>query len=290
MKINSIKIYNRAIIYNAIQIILITLLINNNFMKELNYFQPADREVFELILGMIIFIINFCVIFVIKGLYIASKQEKEKNLDLLRYQHIEEQKRLYIRQKHDMKNHLMVISELAKEKEYSRLDKYLVEYQKEVEQSFMLVDTGCKELDILFYTKIQKAKQLYMDVNFKCSTGIKCSNKRILDLISISSNILDNALEACETIDDDNKKEIFIEIYDDVVDHIFIVKNTFNKMQEVNKTKIFKAGFSTKGSKERGEGLYIVKKKVSKLNGKFHVDIMDQYFQIKIEIPKYMME
>ncbi|MBF8983896.1 GHKL domain-containing protein [Lutibacter sp. B2] len=290
MKMNSIKIYRRAIIYNAIQIILITLLINNNFMKELNYFQPADRDAFELILGMIIFIINFCVIFVIKGLYIASKEEEEKNINLLRYQHIEEQKQLYIRQKHDMKNHLMVISELAKEKEYSRLDKYLVAYEKEVDQSFMLVDTGCKELDILFYTKIKKAKQLYMDVNFKCSTRIKCSNKRILDLISISSNILDNALEACEIIDDDNKKEISIEIYDDVVDHILIVKNTFNKMQEINKEKIFKEGFSTKGSNARGQGLYIVKKKVSKLNGKFHVDIIDQYFQIKIEIPKYMME
>lgn len=162
MKTNIMKIHRNhkiAISYYTMQILFTTLLFVNNCFERFNFFQTENSEYFECVIAIIIFVINIGSVFVIKCLCDARKEEEEMKLNLLKYQHIEEENRIYLRHRHDMKNHLLIILKLIQEKEYNRLEEYLLLYQKNIANSIIHIETGMKELDILFYSKANKARE-----------------------------------------------------------------------------------------------------------------------------------
>lgn len=280
--------YKNAIILYIIQMVLIVMLLNNNFMKSVNVFQPKNDELLRLLLGIVIFILNIVSIFVLRDLYIKGKEEQQLIVNSVKFKYIEEQNRIYRRIRHDLRNHIIILSELAKEKRYKELDDYLSSYMEEIDKSLITVSTGANEIDILFYSKINSAREKDITVDFKCSTEIKCANKHVLNLVSILGNVLDNAIEACDEMR--GNKIITVSISDDPLDYIFQITNPYNFKYEIAPEILFQEGFSTKQGDGRGEGLYIVKKIVQKYQGEVNIKIDDGYFNIKIEIPKYKLE
>lgn len=280
--------YKNAIILYIIQMVLIVLLLNNNFMKSVNVFQPKNEELLRLLLGVVIFVLNIASIFVLRDLYIKGKEEQQFIINSVKFKYIEEQNRIYRQNRHDLKNHIIIISELAKEKKYKELDDYLSSYMEEIDKSLVTVSTGVNEIDILLYSKINSAREKNIIVDFKCSTEIKCAKKHVLNLVSILGNILDNAIEACDEMG--GNKAIAVNISDDPLDYIIQITNPHNFKYKIAPEILFEEGFSTKQGDGRGEGLYIVKKIVQKYQGEVNIEIDNGYFSVKVEIPKFKLE
>lgn len=282
------NIYKSAMLIYVIQMVLIVILVNNNFMRSLDIFQPKSEELFRLTIGILIFVLNLFSIFVLRELYRRFKEERQYLINSLKFRYIEEQNRIYRKNHHDIKNHLMVISALLKEKKYEEVEEYLSSYLDEIDKNVFNINTGVSEIDILLYSKLSNAKSKGVDVKFKCTAEIKCSQRHVLNLVSILGNLLDNAIEACEEMKHD--KYIEVEIKEDPIDYIFRVKNKYDFEQKIPGGTFFEEGFSTKGEEGRGEGLYIVKNITDKYNGTINLNTDEGYFDITVEIPKFSLE
>ncbi|AIS51743.1 ATPase domain-containing protein [Thermoanaerobacter kivui] len=280
--------YKNAMMIYVVQMVLIVILVNNNFMKNLDVFQPKNQELFRIFIGILIFILNVFSIFVLRDLYAKNKEERQFLINSIRFKYIEEQNRIYRQNHHDIKNHLIVISELVKEKRYSELENYLSSYIEEIDKNLVTINTAVNEIDILLYSKINNAKSKGIEVYFKCDTQIQCHKKHVLNLVSVLGNLIDNAIEACDEMEKD--KYIAIDIKEDPIDYIFHIKNRYDFQKDVEPSIFFEEGFSTKEGRGRGEGLYIVRNIVEKYRGEIKVKTQGGYFDVIVEIPKFSLE
>ena len=150
-------------------------------------------------------------------------------------------------------------------------DKIIVNNEKYAKFGY-LPPNGIKGL---CYFKVQEAENRNITVSLNISAKIKKSNindlsiKEQRDLGKLLGIFLDNAIEASGT---SKKKQLGIESYisnDD--EFIMIITNTFD--EEVNRSKIGKERFTTKG-KDRGHGLLLAK----------HIIGNNNIFETKTEI------
>ncbi|WP_085993094.1 ATP-binding protein [Oceanobacillus senegalensis] len=88
------------------------------------------------------------------------------------------------------------------------------------------------------------------------------------DIITLLGNLLDNAMEACESQIEKNV-ECFIKGNEN---HLYIsVKDTGKGISESEKNKIFKQGYSSKAKEGRGIGLHVVKEIIDAKQGTLRV-------------------
>ncbi|MFZ5943297.1 MAG: sensor histidine kinase [Bacillota bacterium] len=282
------KYYKLFILLYVFQLIILIIFINNNYLQKYALFQSKYAEILDIIIGIVIFIFNILSILIIRYFLLNNLQEHENSINQLKLAHVLRENKIYRQSKHDLKNHLNVIYELAGDGDISKLQNYLTLYIDKLDSTALNINVGIKELDILIYSKITNARNLDIDVKFKCSTFFQFNNRYVIDLVSIIGNLLDNAIEACSELE--NGKKIEITLREDPVDYIIEITNTFKKRDDFEPKKIFEEGYSTKDKATRGEGLYIVQKTLKKLNGNINVNVENGNFLVEVEIPKHVLE
>lgn len=203
---------------------------------------------------------------------------------------IEEELQSYRRHRHDMKNHLLVLHELARQGQLAELQDYVANYTDAVLNTALVsVDTGSEELDILIISKIESARARDITFQFTCSAPVTIGPRRIPTVISLFSNLLDNALEAAEAVDDPENRLVILHLYEDPLDTIAVLTNTFPDVQTPNLSRLFREGYSQK-SPDRGRGLSIVQSIIGRLEGQMKVDLyQERFFQVKLELPKHRL-
>ena len=97
----------------------------------------------------------------------------------------------------------------------------------------------------------------------------------------ILTNLIDNAFEAVACQED---QLIEVEIYEEEGNSIIEVRNSGITVKDENIEKIFERGFSTKGGKGRGYGLYNVRRIVEGTGGSAKIYIEDNYTVFKLTI------
>lgn len=211
-------------------------------------------------------------------------------LEKQRCEFIENELQSYRRHRHDMKNHLLVLHELARQGQLEELQTYVTHYSDTVlNPSLISVDTGSEELDILLISKIEAARAKGITFQFTCSSVVPISPRKIPTVISLFANVLDNALEAAQAVPDPESRLIILHLYDDPLDMIAVLTNTFPDSQTPNLRRLFQEGYSQK-SPERGRGLSIVQNIIRRLEGQMKVDLyQEKFFQIKLELPKHRL-
>lgn len=278
--------YKVFIIIYAIQLVLLTVLINNMLMSKFNFFQSANLGTIELFLSIFVFFFNIIAIFIIRHLYLDSIRIHHLEIESIKFKHIEEQNNIYRQHRHDLKNHLNIISGLAQMDEMERLKSYLSSYIDDIDKDIISVNTGLKELDTLLYTKFTEAKRKNIDINYECLTSVECSQTHIIALVAILANALDNAIEACENFE--GLRIISIQISSDAFDYIFSITNTHSAGIDLEK-KLGGEGYTSKKESERGQGITIMKRTVKKLRGEIHYEVNKECFHLKVEIPMYKL-
>jgi two-component system, LytTR family, sensor histidine kinase AgrC len=281
-KDNVIKGYYKIILILVLQMMLLTVFVTNSFMKNHVYVFSKMNGQIEMVLGLIMFSFSFNSIFVVKKLYLTAKENHLYCVNKLKFGHIEEQSRIHQRHKHDLLNHLNILGVLAHEEKWSDLKRYLSDYITDINNVPISIDTGLKEMDILLYSKINNARKMGIHTTFKCTALISCKkNRNIINLISIFSNLLDNAIEASALT---KEKSLSIFISEDPLDYSFIIENSCSI--DTTLKEAIQKGISTKGV-GRGQGLNIVKSLVKKLEGNLNPHFANDRLNFQLELPKH---
>ncbi|WP_438571161.1 GHKL domain-containing protein [Clostridium sp.] len=214
----------------------------------------------------------------IKGMRAKSELESINNKLSMQYNYylnIEESHMKVRELYHDIKNHLTCIKKIENED----VDNYIKSINEELKDFETRFNTGNRILDIILNEKsIDCSKN---DIKFLCDINLrKCEFIQMIDVSSIFSNVLDNAIEACEKVTQDR----YIKLRGVIVKSYFIItceNSKSNKLKFKNSNLI-----TSKGDRFlHGIGLQSIRSSIKKYDGELEVIDGDNNFILNIYIP-----
>lgn len=229
-------------------------------------------------------ILSFAVFQTIEGKkveekYIENMRYTEKQLQLFS----DTQKKMDANQKllHDMGNHLCTIVNLAENNKCKEIITYTSELLTEI-KSGTAVGMSNSVISVILYAKKIKANE--KRIHLVC--GIEVDNLKIplMDLNSILTNMLDNAIEACEKIVNWKKREIVFKIVITGNNVVIECENTY-----VVKPVIQKDGYicTSKADKiNHGFGLRRIEECAERNGGVFQFGYSEKVFGVKVLFDK----
>jgi hypothetical protein len=180
---------------------------------------------------------------------------------------------------HDLKNHIICIKNYDTKEE---IISYINNLESEIIDFENFKNTGSKTLDIILGEKICISKKF--NIEFEDNINIsKLKFIQNIDICAIFANALDNAIEACINIEND-EIEKRIEVKATYINGFAIIK--FINTKDNNIKYIDNRIITSKDdNKIHGIGLASIKYLVSKYDGEVIVNYSDYEFILKIMIP-----
>lgn len=196
------------------------------------------------------------------------------------YQSISENYDNQKRKTHEFKNQILCIESLLNKKQYSKLEEYVKKIYGSLNNGLDVINTNNVVVNAILNTKYQEAEAKGIVFTFRVNdlSGLKIRDE---DVVTILANLLNNAIEACETCEDKKVIKFKFVKEDDMI--IIAVKNTFNydivyKNGEIKSTK-------TSSVDEHGIGIKNVLKIIEKYDGEYVIEDKDKEFYFSIIIP-----
>ena len=181
---------------------------------------------------------------------------------------------------HEYKNQISCMEALLNKKQYSKLDEYIAKIYGSLNNEPDAINTNNVIVNAILNTKYQEADAKGIVFVFRVNdlSELKISDE---DVVTILANLLNNAIEACETCED--KKIIKLKFVKENDMIIIAVKNTFNydviyENGEIQSTK-------TSNVEEHGVGIKNVLKIVEKYSGEYVIEDKNKEFFFSIIIP-----
>ena len=112
--------------------------------------------------------------------------------------------------RHDYHNHLQKLKAHIMMDQINEANQYLNELEIDLDNVNQLVESGNINLDAILNSKLSLAIKNNIEINFKALVPKKLIISDI-DFCVLIGNLIDNAVEACEKIEDNNSK--FIRVY-----------------------------------------------------------------------------
>lgn len=235
-----------------------------------------------------ILVIELCVYFIFCRLIIEhdanvelrqvqQRLEDEKEVLNIGQQNLQEMHML----RHEMKNKLSYIGMLVANKDYDKLKEYCDRNTGEIEQ-MDFVSSNNQIINVATNITLSKIKNTGIEFESKIAVRSRLPIEEN-DLFSILMNLLNNAVEACETSDAE-KPRILLKIYNNG-SYLFI--HTENPVSGSRDRKDILSLSTTKDdAKRHGYGSRIIKRLAEKYNGTASFDIVDGKFvaDIMLEI------
>ena len=245
------------------------------------YKQTAD---IVWIIWLLLLICALCIMsfWLAYGAY-QGKQQKKRSEYLRKQMNVQQQ--TYIQQyenirkvrktQHDMKHRLVVIEQLLIEKDYERAQSYTKEFLAELDdvKEFKYGDNALNTL-LLIKEETARERGVRMEINAEAINTTRVSE---MDLTMIVGNLLDNAIEAAEKVED--HPEVYVIIKTKSVLYIS-VKN------RVKDTDIIKTGRPDYTTKENtllhGFGIACIRELVDRNGGRLDMEAFDGWFRMEI--------
>lgn len=217
--------------------------------------------------------------------YAAKTIRNEMEIQNLKYQQAYyeqmEQNQASVRKiRHDMNNHLSVISSFLQDGKNSEALKYLSGLSGELVTGNRIF---CKNpiVNAVLNSKYNKAMSSETDCFFNISIdGIMGMDD--ISLCSLFANTLDNAIEACEKIPAPEKRRISVKARYQKGTLCYEISNS--KINEI----VVKGGRFLTGKKEKsvhGIGVQNIRDIVEKYSGDLNIDFTDNDFTVTVFIP-----
>lgn len=223
-------------------------------------------------------------VFGMNKIYLEQKKSDQYYFQIAAYKMLEEQYGQSERLRHDLKNHIIALLGLLENKEWKKMENYLKNMEDSANFGIGEEITGNRVVDILLYQKRKMAER--KNIIWECDVQIPkicCINE--FDLCVLFGNILDNAVEACERLQNNepycNQRQ-FINIQARVVKKCFLLE-VKNSADMEDKHKI---GLTNKENpEEHGIGLLNISDVVHKYNGVMNIEVQNGVFVISILVP-----
>lgn len=181
--------------------------------------------------------------------------------------------------KHDMKNHIIVITSYLNDGEYDEAKNYLSKISDNLNKMYTYIETGNSLLNYIINTKLQFAKENGIGVKAEIE-NLSFEQIGSVDFSSLLNNLLDNAIEASSL---SNHKEVVVNIlrkrgYDTV-----LVKNKINKSVLKDNPNLIST--KIKHKEEHGYGLKNIKSIVDQYDGMIDIYEEDDFFCVYVVYP-----
>lgn len=242
----------------------------------------------------IIFSIFFFVLTVtisIAAIVLSSEyQEKKSETELMllsnsmlekNYSEMKTAQGIISQQVHDFKNHLRILNGLIERDEKAK--EYIDELVGEIYNNSNRCNCGNDTIDSIINCKMNEAEinKISFSYSIDINTAIKISS---VDLCAILANQLDNAIEACLKIYDENKRFIKLKISQKESILLFKVTNSVNSDPFENNALLE----STKGNSNQahGYGIKNIKATAEKYSGILKNEYKDGMFTSSVMISK----
>lgn len=205
---------------------------------------------------------------------LKSRYEKENTLS----EYIKELHSKTRQLKHDMKNHIMVITSYLNDEDYDKAKDYMSEILGRLNRMYTYIETGNSLLNYIVNQKLEKAKENGIDIKAEID-NISFSKIGSVDFSDLLNNLLDNAIEASVKEKD---KQIELNILKKKGFNTILIKNKISK-SILNKNPDL---ISTKKIKEEhGFGIKKIKSVVEKYDGMLDIYEKDNYFCVYVVYP-----
>ena len=176
---------------------------------------------------------------------------------------------------HDFTNKLHVILGLIQIGQYEKAVSYIENISIIQRETISKVMNSIENpsLAALVVGKIARASECNVKFTIKEGTSYKNDDITVPSeaLVTITGNLIDNALDAMNMDSSNTEKELQFGAYTKDGELLITVKDTCPGIPKENLEKIFENGFSTKGT-GRGIGLYHTKQLIESLGGKITVE------------------
>lgn len=207
--------------------------------------------------------------------------ELETRNRLQLYETISEKVQQQRKVSHEYKNQITCIQSLCEKEKYGELKEYLKQIGGELLHDLDYIDTNHIIVNAVINAKYQEAIQknilMICKVNDLSGLTMKAS-----DLVVLLSNLLNNAIEACEKCETERILKIKC-IYEEN-ELIFSIKNTYDgKLNKIGK-KLYTTKVQEKES--HGIGLKNVAQIIKKNEGYYAIKYTENEFQISVVIPQ----
>jgi sensor histidine kinase regulating citrate/malate metabolism len=187
---------------------------------------------------------------------------------------------------HDYKNHINTIYGIVQTEDESNLKASLEQYLTSLNNSFVKLDKNMvidnKIVVAIIYSKdiMAKSKNIEFIYNINCS--LKNIKLQDYEISEVFNNLIDNAFEAVEN---EHDKKVFLSISYSNNNYIIETENKGLKLKTNEVNKIFNNGFTTKGYRNHGYGLYNVKRIIESYNGKIQLNVNGRNLRISLYVP-----
>ncbi len=207
--------------------------------------------------------------------------------DLL-MKHCEEVENMYRQTRgwrHDYHNHIQTMKAYLTMGEADKLQAYLDKLDSDLTTVDTVIKTGNVMIDAILNSKISLAKSKRIRVDAKAIVPPDLAVSEV-DLSLIIGNLMDNAMESCLKIKDEDKR--FIRVYVDIMKgqlYLYVMNSVDgwvgNKLAQEHQNKYL----STKDGRTHGFGLMRIDRVVAKYHG--YIDRQDEenVFATEILLP-----
>ncbi len=180
-------------------------------------------------------------------------------------------------QTHDMKHHLLILREYGQEKQWDSLMSYLNELSEDILAKKKTGWTQTGILDTILEQKKEKAESEGIEFSIQADriVGLPFSD---MEICTLFSNLLDNAIEACEKIEDD-RRWVAIQITRKSGMLYLTISNSIKDRPAEQEGKLIT---NKQNHQLHGYGIKSVQKIVRKYEGDFSYQIRESEFIVTI--------
>ena len=173
--------------------------------------------------------------------------------------------------RHDVKNHITVLTGLLNQGDIQSAEKYLSELKIITDDFSLRFHTGRAVTDVLVGIKLSEAEEKGID----CSCKMKIPRCGIMDsdLCIILANAVDNAVHGCENVKTNSER--FVEISGTVHENMFLIE--------------IRNSFDGKGFKN-GTGLENIERTAKKYGGSIRISCSEDIFTLQIMMQTFISQ
>lgn len=181
--------------------------------------------------------------------------------------------------RHDYKNHLQVMKAHLEMGEYRELADYITHLDEELTRIDKVIETGSLALDAILNSKIALAKAKQIQVNVKVVLPPRVSVPDY-DLCVLLGNLLDNAIEGCESQKEGELR--FLRIYIGV-----FREQLYLSVSNSHATEMKKEGERYRSTKaaHRGLGTYSIDSIAARYHGYVNRQSDESVFVTEVSLP-----
>lgn len=191
--------------------------------------------------------------------------------------------------RHDINNNLAIIATLMQEKKYDEAEKYVKELNGNIAALSPKIITGDDMLDTLLLSKFSYIKNNNIEFSVK---GVIAGGLgwKALDVCTVFSNLIDNAVEACQKIEDTKKRFIEINFRQAELQYIITIKNSVEGTKDIKRLNSNSKYTTKEDAVNHGYGMMNVRNVIEKNNAMLQIKCDGEVFETDIIVVKQQVK